>query len=213
MSQFGFCEATHTYTIDGVTVPSVTEICAPITAAKYQAGGGVITNAASRGSRIHELCELYDYDALPDEFEADLAGYMRAWAAFTRDYKPTWTHIEHRMYSESELFAGTADRIGYIDGKPVKADIKSTSGLDRASKIALAAQLAGYDRLGAAEGIPRMEFSLGVQLKRDGTYTIHDSNKTMQKYGFDADELFTTLLKFNFLCKGEPHGRKRIDDI
>ena len=84
MAEFLFDEATHTYTLDGVVIPSVTEICSPITCGKYPPVG-VVQQAAARGTRVHELCALYDMDALPDEIEAGLVGYVKAWAAFCRD--------------------------------------------------------------------------------------------------------------------------------
>lgn len=212
MSQFTFDEEKHVYTIGGVVVPSVTDICSPITSGKYQIGAGVIVNAAARGTRVHELCELYDYGAMPDECEAELVGYVKAWATFTRDYRPSWTHIEHEMYSVEDMFAGTADRIGFIDKEPVIVDIKTTSSLDRASKIALTAQLCGYNRLAEYNGIPSMQRGIGVQLHKDGKYTVHEIQGIMQRYGYNATELFNNLLKFYFLCKGEPNG-KRVDNI
>ena len=141
MAEFLFDEATHTYTLDGVVIPSVTEICAPITCGKYPPVG-VVQQAAARGTRVHELCALYDMDALPDEIEAGLVGYVKAWAAFCRDYKPVWTHIEFPLYGEidpGQPFAGTIDRIGEIDGRTRVVDCLTTPNLSETNCFMLSA--------------------------------------------------------------------------
>lgn len=211
MNQFTFCEETHVYTIDGVRVPSVTDVCAPLTCGKYPASG-VVDAAARRGSRIHELCALFDYGALPDEIEPELVGYLRAWAAFCRDYRPSWHLIEHRMWSGKRMFAGTADRIGYIDRRALVVDIKSAAQLDRASKISLCAQLAGYSALAEENGLDRKIPGMGVQLRKDGTYLPIPDMEIMEKYKFDSDRLFDELLALNFLTKGDPND-KRIERL
>lgn len=137
-----FDPETHTYTIGGRKVPSVTEILAPITAGKYPPNAGVVQQAAARGTRIHELCALYDMDALPDEFEAELVPYVQAWADFTRDYKPEWYYIEQAMVCDSGIpkqsYAGTVDRVGLVEGRLVAVDVKTAQNLDRPAKVALA---------------------------------------------------------------------------
>ena len=47
---FEFDPATHTYTVDGETVPSVTEILAPLTVGKYPPNAGVISELTKRRS-------------------------------------------------------------------------------------------------------------------------------------------------------------------
>ena len=206
MAEFLFDEATHTYTLDGVVIPSVTEICAPITCGKYPPVG-VVQQAAARGTRVHELCALYDMDALPDEIEAGLVGYVKAWAAFCRDYKPVWTHIELPLYGEidpGQPFAGTLDRIGEIDGLTRVVDIKTTASLDRPAKVALCEQITGYECLAALNDIDIIcSAGMGVQLFADGNYRVHLTEAIEQKYDFRSYPIFFSLRKLYKITKGK----------
>ena len=206
MAEFLFDEATHTYTLDGVVIPSVTEICAPITCGKYPPVG-VVQQAAARGTRVHELCALYDMDALPDEIEAGLIGYVKAWAAFCRDYKPVWRHIELPLYGEIDTglpFAGTLDRIGDIDGRTRVVDIKTAASLDRPAKVALCEQITGYEYLADLNGIDvSFGAGMGVQLFADGNYRVHLTEAIEQKYDFRRVTMFRALRKLYKITKGK----------
>ena len=206
MAEFLFDEATHTYTLGGVVIPSVTEICAPITCGKYPPVG-VVQQAAARGTRVHELCALYDMDALPDEIEAELVGYVKAWAAFCRDYKPVWTHIELPLYGEldhGQPFAGTIDRIGDIDGRTRVVDIKTAASLDRPAKVALCEQITGYEWLADLNDIDvSCGAGMGVQLFADGNYRVHLTAAIAQKYDFTRTETFWSLRKLYKITKGK----------
>lgn len=198
-----FDEASHTYSVDGSVVPSVTDICAPLTIGKYPNVGSV-SAAAARGSRIHELCALYDMDALPDEIEIELIGYIQAWIRFCRDYKPQWLWIERQLYADNDgaPFAGTVDRVGIIDGFPLVVDIKSAASLDRAAKVSLVCQMRGYKKLCRQNGINVEGAGLGVQVKKDGTYTLHWGEKIQKKYSFFGGVLFDDLRKIYRITKG-----------
>ena len=202
MPDLMFDEASHVYTLGGEELPSVTQICEPLTAGKYPVGAGVVSAAAARGTRIHELCALYDMDALPDEIEAEAVPYVSAWAAFCRDYRPEWEFVEHRMHGELNglPIAGTADRIGYVDKYRRVVDIKTAQSMDRASKIALCCQLEGYAQMSEREVFMP---GLGVQLMKDGTYRVHDQRKIEEKYGFDSYRLLDELRKIYRITKGK----------
>lgn len=193
---------THTYCIDGKKVPSVTQICDLLTMQKYGAGAALIRQAARRGSAVHEYCELIDYDAPPDEIEPELVGYVRAYLTFLRDYRPDWTHVEYPVYHSCLLYAGKCDRRGIIDGKITIVDLKTTSSMDRPAKISLACQLAGYNLAALNMGMPVAEQLMGVQLKRDGTYTVHMQDNIESRYKFDSEILFLDLLSITRLIGG-----------
>ena len=206
MAEFLFDEDTHTYTLDGVVIPSVTEICAPITCGKYPPVG-VVQQAAARGTRVHELCALYDMDALPDEIEAGLVGYVKAWAAFCRDYKPVWKHIELPLYGSPGTglpYAGTLDRIGEIDGRTRVVDIKTTASLDRPAKVALCEQITGYEWLADLNKIDvSYGAGMGVQLFADGNYRVHLIAEIAKKYDFRRVTMFFELRKLYKIAKGK----------
>lgn len=196
-----FNEDDHSYFVDGKRVPSVTEVCSLLTADKYSGGQALIHAAAVRGTAVHELCALYDMDALPDEIDPSYSGYLKAWAAFCRDYRPQWLWIEKPL--GSQRLAGTVDRIGIIDGHTVIVDIKTTSSMDRVSKISLACQLAAYAYLAMYSGINVIyDAGIGVQLRKDGTYTVHRQKKIEEKYGFSSVMLFRHMREIINLQKG-----------
>lgn len=200
MAVLTFDEAAHKYYIDGAEVPSVTQACALLTAEKYGAGQAVVKQAGRRGTAVHEICELIDYGAEPDEIEPELVGYVKAYMDFLRDYRPKWERIEWQVSHPLLGFAGTLDRYGIVEGKYTIVDIKTTASMDRAAKIALACQLAGY---GMAEDVPpHIDQSFGVQLKRDGKYVVHEQAKIEDRYKFNSSAMFLDLLRIRRVLGG-----------
>ena len=197
----------HRYTIDGVECPSVTDICNPITAEKYNINPNVLQQAATRGTIIHDLCADYDQGIVPEQLEVGTAMYLMAYIDFLNDYKPKWEYIETPFYSTKfdteHFFAGTVDRIGYIDDRMAIVDIKTTAQMNRASKISLATQIAGYRILANENGVPyaRFDDSFGVQLCKDGTYKVHRVSEIAVYNRFEPLDLFRQLLKFKYLVK------------
>lgn len=191
-----FDEEKHIYFIDGKPVPSVTEITAML---NPMPGGEVVRQAARRGTAVHELTELVDYECDLDgiEVEPELAPYLLAYFRFKRDYKPDWEMVEQKLYSDPMGFAGTLDRFGKIDGTEVLLDIKTTASPSRQTKVAWAAQLAGYALL-----LDKPDAMLWVlQLKKDGSYTVFDMSGIQRAFDFDPFKLFLTLLRIREIIK------------
>lgn len=161
-----FTAETHTYTLEGVELPSVTQIVRFLSYDVTATAKSWLRDvAADRGTRIHEYCMLYDYEELPDEIDYDCAGYVKAYLAFCRDYKPDWWGIERMGWCERHgtKYAGTVDRFGKIDGENVIVDIKSGSTKNHAQH---AAQLTGYAGFGLIES-PAL---YNLYLTKKGTY-------------------------------------------
>ena len=200
-----FDDEKHKYTVDGIEIPSVTEIVEPLTFRKYSVDSAILLQAKTRGTKVHEACADFDYGAITEETEIapDIFPYLSAWKNFCKDYQVRWHYIESQMACNE--FAGTIDTIGEIDGKAFIVDIKTTSSMDRASKIALCAQLAGYSFLYEMNsGVPLdSNECMGVQLKKDGSYCVIRADKVEEKYGFLSFDLFDQMLKLNQLLKGE----------
>lgn len=200
-----FNEENHEYTVDGIKLPSVTEIVSPFTFSKYRVDAAVVNQAAYRGKMIHEVCADYDMGAIDDETEIapDIAMYLKGWKDFCSDYRPEWLMIEQPMASVN--FAGTVDRVGIIDGNPCIVDIKTTSSMDRASKIALCCQLAGYTHLTNDNTDYNISLwnCMGVQLTKDGKYNVIFVSRTEGKYDFSAYDLFYKLLDIQKTMKGD----------
>lgn len=114
MTALTFDEASHTYRHGGRVVPSVTQLLDKL----HDFSGipvEILDAAKERGTYVHQMCELFDRDELdiplvPEKY----LGYLSGWQAFTHEYGPVWTGIEHRGYSQLFGFAGTMDRVGAL---------------------------------------------------------------------------------------------------
>lgn len=178
-SRVQFDEATHTYTLDGVELPSVTHIIRYLAVDKANnADPNMALIARERGSAVHEATVMYDYSGeIPDGFPAEYAPYLEAYVQFVRDYKPGWELIEHQMGNATLGFAGTLDRFGVIDDKWCILDIKTSYKVDIPS---LSAQLTAYHDLLLNEQFERLENAnirhLGLQLMRTGKYRLYETD-------------------------------------
>lgn len=163
-----------------------------ITARKYaESNTAALTQAQRRGTEVHEICELIDYGADPEtlDISPEIIGYINGYIKFLRDYNPEWTMVEQICGGED--FAGRIDRFGTINHRPTIADIKTTSNMDRASKIALAVQLCGYWEALSDAWVDR----IGVQLHKNGRYTVIRCDKIEDMYGFSAVDTWKSLKK------------------
>ena len=168
---FAFDESTHTYTIDGKEVPSVTTVCRFLSYDQKSDKPWLARVAADRGTRVHEACAAIDYGLYPEETE-DISGYLKAYRRFLKDYRPDWEGIEYTVGSAEIGMAGTIDRFGTLyDGRRCILDIKTGTQLHDAP---LRAQLTGYKRLLALDRGFYPEYLYALQLSKDGTYTMVD---------------------------------------
>ena len=168
---------THTYTLCGERVPSVTEICRFLHYKSEYADKESRDRAARKGTAIHELTALIDYGEDVD-VPPELAGYVQAWENFKRDYRVEILAIEQTIGSAIYVggsigmlsMCGTLDRRARIESKSGIIDIKSGSTVN---KFPLQAQLNGYDMIDDRIN----DFLLGVYLRPDATYTAYEAPK------------------------------------
>lgn len=162
-----FDEKTHTYTVDGVVLPSVTHICRFL-AYDYKSDRTWLAEAAARrGTAVHEACALIDYGEEPEE-TPEIAGYLQAYRRFLADYRPDWELIESPMGSLELGYAGTLDRYGTLyNGEPCIVDIKT----GQLHKSSLRAQLSAYRILFIREHPEKYSPHIyALKLSKDGTY-------------------------------------------
>lgn len=160
-----FDAASHTYYLDGMGVPSVTQILRAMGLIDFSGVPDYYLLAArDRGSKVHRMLHYYD-DGDLDEGGLDpaLAPYLTAYRRFRADSGFTPDLIEHPVYSETWKYAGTLDRTGQMNGRPTLIDFKS-GGLDKW----VALQTAAY-----ADCLEGCYVRCGLQLRRDGTYRLH----------------------------------------
>lgn len=152
---------THTYTVDGKTVPGVTTVlkAAGLVETRHHTEG-----SANRGSEIHEATSLIDQGvmSIDDWKDDDIHPYLFAWEKFKKESGAEVVEIEQLLYHETLRYATMVDRVLKGSAGRFIVDIKtgppqSWHGIQLASNTALT---------GLKERVI-------VELKRKGDYRIH----------------------------------------
>jgi hypothetical protein len=131
-----FDYASHAYSIDGVRVPSVTQVLRDVLS-PVQFGEQWHLD---RGSANHAIYAMLADGVDPASIECDERSkpYMAGWLAWRDMWKPDAMQSEVRLHHPAMRYAGTADLVTRINGEPTIIDYKQTAGpLD-------ALQMAGY---------------------------------------------------------------------
>lgn len=173
MTRLVFDDETHTYTIDGKEVSSVTQLCRPLTVEIAENAKPWLRDAAAeRGTRVHEACADIDFIGNLDDVEIapDITGYVTAYLNFLRDYRvKSWDAIELPLGCSKLGFAGTIDRVGIINRELSIVDLKTGSRID---KPLLTAQLNGYRKLWDYNSNKIIKKMYGLKLGKDGDYRL-----------------------------------------
>jgi len=158
-----FDAETHTYTIDGRPVPSVTQVLSDLIPG-WKASEWYL----NRGTAVHACAAMiakgieFDYDPL-------IEGQVTACKRFFAEVKPTVLGIERKVFSVKHGFAGTFDLLCAISGRVMLLDWKASFSQ------ALPFQLAGYAVLhDDVQGNTIIKHGVGVQLNEDGTYRMSE---------------------------------------
>ena len=172
MAVLTFDEETHTYRLDGIKIPSVTQIIKSVglmdlTFVKQE----LLEYKADLGKKVHSTTELYDRNNLDIEsLHPVLKGYLSGWIKFREEIKFIPILIETMLAHPAYRYAGRIDRVGMIDNVLVELDIKS--GIPHHS---YAIQSAGYvemynfDKPKIKDQIKRR---FTIHLAQDGTYKL-----------------------------------------
>lgn len=196
-----FHEEGHRYFLDGVEVPSVTQVLEPLTDYSH-VPPAILEHARQIGTAVHRACELLDRDDLVVEsLDPRLVGYVAAWRRFKEETGFVIEFNETQVFSRIYHCAGTLDRIGLlrgVAGKPrALVEIKTTADF----MPAFGPQTAGYHMMVPESGLMDKRTAAAmrrwaVQLREDGSYRI-------EQYFDPADlSVFTACLNLF-------HWRKR----
>lgn len=173
MAKLLFYDPTHTYTLDGEVIPSVSELTRFISREIYSdVNQFTLDRAAGRGTAIHKATEVLDKYGTVEVSDDDVLPYVKAYLAFRREHVVEWEKIEWPVSHPSGEYAGTIDRYGTVDGKRTLADIKTISAMDPGHRKLYEACLNLY-RMAIEEGRP-VERLLLIWLKKDGSYKLVD---------------------------------------
>lgn len=162
-SALQFDAATHTYTLHGVRVPSVTTVIKEVLHPNEYAGVStqVLQHAADRGHAVERMIQLDLADELDvASLHPELLPYWHAWKPFPdrimwRAAAPAW-HM--RVANEARGYAGTLDVL--LKELDLLIDVKATVQLPRTVGV----QTAAY-----ADAIPD-----GATLKRACLHVTRD---------------------------------------
>ena len=191
MKTLEFFDSTHTYTLNGEEIPSVSEISRFASREVYNDNIDkfVLDNARDRGKSVHAATEELDTKGTCDIIN-EYINYINAYISFRKDYNISkYVYIEKAFASEKMSFAGTLDRAIVIDEhfaevvrKQCKVDISDKIGqlaiLDfktsSAVQKALAQiQLPAYSILVEENTKYKVGALFILHLKKDGKYKLH----------------------------------------
>ena len=179
-----FDAKTHTYTLDGRQIPSVSEIIRFAHREVYEDPNPTLMDiAADRGTRVHRACQELD-ESGTTEADEDIAGYINAYIKFREEHRCLWLGIEEVIHGDTAggEFAGTLDRRGLLDGENVILDIKTSSKIMKKHQLLYAMQMTAY-WLGLMCYPNELPNKLVIlHLKSDGTYKLIYVDKKVEEF-------------------------------
>lgn len=183
-------EATHTYTYNGVVVPSVTQVLKPLT--NYDMiPADKMEIARQKGTAVHKMVELHangdlDVDTLPDWMRPVLA----QWEKFVGDTGFEIIFSEHRVYHPTYGYAGTLDLYGQMRGVGALIDIKRSF---------FAGPVIGYQLAGYRSALYASE-KVGIKAKRYALRLNENGHYRLEPFTDNCDfNNFVTCLAFHRL--------------
>ena len=171
---FHFQEDTHTYTLGGERLLSVTEV---LEDAEFIDTRWYPKEAGIRGKRVHLLCQ-YDDEGFYADGEAKrfgLEGYLESWRKFKKGASPKFLEIEKPRYHPTHRYAGTPDRLAIWKNRHAILDLKSGP-----PEFWHGYQTGGYEKIyeAAMSGIGQF-YRFGIHLQKDGSapnVALHDDS-------------------------------------
>lgn len=188
-----FDENKHQYSVNGLVLPSVTQIMKPLTQELYaNIDNKTLNAAASRGKSVHYATELYDTFGV-EEIEEENKGYLAAYKKFKQDYSVKILEVEKQLFHPLLYYAGTLDRIVEINGKRILLDIKTT---EKVHKNLVEIQVSAYQEMALKNGIEVDSLAV-LKLNADGTYQFIYLNNNI--------DMFMYLYKIHMFKKRYMH--------
>lgn len=171
MGQLLFFDNSHKYQLDGVELPSVSKVTRFISREVYgDVNQYVLDKACDRGTKVHKATELLDkYGKV--ECDEEIVPYVQAYIKWRKDKGITADEITEieSAYGDLELgYAGTIDRVFFVNGEYWLGDIKSSS---TPQKRIWDACLNGYKLLWENKHPDKKITKMfDLHVKKDGTY-------------------------------------------
>ena len=171
--QIDFDSENHQYKVDGQQRPSVTQVLSIANSYKW-VNKNILDKAGKFGTAVHKATELYDHNNLNMESLAVvLIPYLEGWKQFLADTSFRIIEIECQVASKLG-YAGTFDRLGYLDNKLTLVDIKTSTVVPKTTALQLAAYAHAYEEIYKK----RIQQRISVQLKPCNYMITNYSNPT-----------------------------------
>lgn len=127
-----FIESTHTYLVDGVEIPSVTQILSKITPIDFSVvKPKILKSAQDFGTHVHYAIECdgkgMETPKLSSLEKLSYEEYLR----LKKKYNLNPIANEIVLVNELERYCGTADMVAIVDGEVSLLDVKTTSILHK----------------------------------------------------------------------------------
>lgn len=190
-----FNESDHSYWVDGIRWPSVTQVLEPL-----QLLDGIpqaaLDAGARFGSHVHQACHLYDLGRLDeDDLDEPLRPYLEAWKAFLRDSGAFVCNSEQRVIHRKFRYAGTLDKTILLKEKRHVLDIKSGAQVP----ATVGPQTAAYREALLETELVCSSTRYCLHLRGDETYRLHTLN--------DPGDFHLFVSALNIHRWREKHGR------
>lgn len=186
MAVVTFDEATHTYRMDGIVVPSVTQCLEPCHDFRF-VNPKDLERAQIMGRKVHKTVELYELGRLDiGSLHHALAAHLEQWIKAKEFLKIDVISTERMVYSSARRYAGTMDIHCRIAGEEHIIDIKSGA---RMKPHAL--QTAGYKYASVEMGV------VGKDCKRGCIYLTPEDWRIEYHSGLNDELVFLSLLNYS----------------
>lgn len=177
MPEIIFKEETHTYFVDGIKRPCVSEIVKPLSVDYSMIQKNTLNHKRDLGKAFHHAIHLFllddlDWDTLDERLVEPMKGFKEFWTddEFKNKEMPKIKemHIEEKMYHPKLNYCGTPDLIlldKIYDWKFREYDLVSDP-----------LRMAGYELLAGIYPIPTKE-KVVVCFKKDGCYRRYNAER------------------------------------
>lgn len=189
-----FLEEEHLYLLDGVLIPSVSEILHFIFPDKYKnVNSEILAKKALYGSKVHEAIECLEQGKTLPEMDGNQQFSLNQWQ-YLKKRNNMKVLIQEQMIHYCDKYAGRFDMVANVNGYLSLCDIKTTAILD---KEYLSWQLSFYELANESMYHTRFEKLYAIWLpKRDYGQLVEIERKT-------RSELLEALKKFQESKKEE----------
>lgn len=206
---FEYDDATHTYTLDGEVIPSVTTVIADPVMLSDMKFTNVFVNKGNIGTRVHALCEDINKGDSPDlDKEPErIRNYTLGYKKFLREtgFKPLG--IEQKVFSRRLGYAGTFDISGIMPDlhgdTMITCDLKTTYKLSPTVRLQMAAYANAYmemypENIANADDY-KLRLTIQLKDKEGGDYVLEWY--TAQEYALDLAVFKAKLVSAKFDMK------------